>query len=111
MNKSILKAYLLCVVAFSALTLALNWFPAFGWLLWVVWPLVLYGWTFAPSALNMWMLAPLSTLAFFALLLSPVFVAGMTGRKAWLAAQPVLVLVLVLRFVTHAAQFFASAPR
>ena len=106
--KKRLQIYALLTVLLSILIIALSYTRFFGWLLYIVWPLVVYGWQFSPTPLNIYLTAPIVTLCFTALLLSPLFIWARSGRKTWLIAQGVLLFLLIIGFVTFGARHFGS---
>ena len=97
-------------LVFTVTAIALAYTPYYKWMLFVAWPIELYVWVLPMTPINVWLVTPALTLVASAILLGPVFVWALTGRRVWLVGQLVLVVLLVLGFVAYAAQFFGSVP-
>lgn len=109
--KKRLEIYMLCVIAFTAFTIALAYTRYFVLLLFVTWPIVFYGWFLPMTPINVYILTPMITLLCCAILLFPVFLWAVTGRKAWMIGQLFFVILLVFRFMTYAVKFIGTVPK
>ncbi len=103
--------FILSVFIFAGVTIVF-FVATFHWFfLTVVWPLILYGWSYlSPTTINNFVICPLMSVLYSVILFFPLFLFGLTRKKIWFIVQSLLILFVIFMFFTYGVQFFESLP-